>query len=265
MSGTSMSCPHASGIAALIRSAHKKWSPAAIKSAMMTTADVIDHTGRPILDEDKPATSFAMGAGNVNPKRALNPGLIYDIKPDDYVNHLCSIGYTKSEIFSVTHRNVSCHAIMQMNRGFSLNYPSILVIFTDGMRRKMFSRRVTNVGSPNSIYSVKVMAPQGVKVIVKPKKLVFKQINQSLSYRVWFISRKRVKKGDDSMNFAEGHLTWIHSQNVHVSGLSSFYFDLWSRSVALKDKFGRVFSLSGNKLVLVDDVFKSGVGLSGGS
>ncbi|CAJ2632878.1 subtilisin-like protease SDD1-like protein [Trifolium pratense] len=213
MSGTSMSCPHASGIAALIRSVHKKWSPAAIKSAMMTTADVIDHKGKPILDEDKPATSFAMGAGNVNPQRALNPGLIYDIKPDDYVNHLCSIGYTKSEIFSITHRNVSCHAIMQMNRGFSLNYPSISVIFTNGMRRKMFSRRVTNVGNPNSIYSVEVMAPQGVKVIVKPKKLVFKKINQSLSYRVWFISRKRVKKGDDNMNFAEGHLTWINSQN----------------------------------------------------
>ncbi|KAI5426294.1 subtilisin-like protease SBT1.2 [Lathyrus oleraceus] len=208
MSGTSMSCPHVSGIAALIRSSHQNWSPAAIKSAIMTTADVIDHTGKPILDEDKPATSFAMGAGNVNPHRALNPGLIYDIKPTDYINHLCSIGYTNSEIFSITHRNISCHAIMQKNRGFSLNYPSISVIFKDGTSRKMFSRKVTNVGNPNSIYSVEVVAPQGVKVIVKPKKLVFKQENQSLSYKVWFISRKRV-----TMNFAEGHLTWIHSEN----------------------------------------------------
>ncbi|XP_027188259.1 subtilisin-like protease SBT1.2 [Cicer arietinum] len=211
MSGTSMSCPHVSGIAALIRSAHKKWSPAAIKSAIMTTADVIDHTGKPILDEDKPANAFAMGAGNVNPQRALNPGLVYDIRPDDYVNHLCSIGYTRSEIFSITHRNVSCHAMMQMNRGFSLNYPSISVIFKDGMTRKI--RRVSNVGGPNSIYSVEVVAPQGVKVIVKPKRLVFKQINQSLSYRVWFISRKGAKRGADTMDFAEGHLTWVHSQN----------------------------------------------------
>lgn len=213
MSGTSMSCPHVSGIAALVHSAHPKWSPAAIKSAIMTTADVTDHMKRPILDEDKPAGVFAIGAGNVNPQRALNPGLVYDIKPDDYVTHLCSLGYTSSEIFSITHRNVSCYEIMKVNRGFSLNYPSFSVIFKSGMSRKMFSRRVTNVGGPNSIYSVEVMAPEGVKVIVKPKRLVFKETNERLSYRVYFLSRKRVRKGADMMTFAEGHLTWVSSQN----------------------------------------------------
>ncbi|CAL0326849.1 unnamed protein product [Lupinus luteus] len=213
MSGTSMSCPHVSGISALIHSAHPRWTPAAIKSAIMTTAEVTDHTGRPILDEDKPAGAFALGAGHVNPQRALNPGLIYDIRPNDYINHLCSIGYTRSEIFSITHRNVSCNDIMKMNRGFSLNYPSISVMFKHGMRRNVFIRRVTNVGSANSIYSVEVVAPEGVKVIVRPKRLVFKQINQSLGYKVWFISRKNVGKGGDMMNFAEGSLTWIHSQN----------------------------------------------------
>ncbi|KAK8473545.1 hypothetical protein PHAVU_001G165266 [Phaseolus vulgaris] len=213
MSGTSMACPHVSGIAALVRSAHPGWSPAAIKSAIMTTAEATDHTGRPILDESQPAGVFDMGAGHVNPQRALNPGLVYDIRPDDYIIHLCSLGYTRSEIFSITHRNVSCNAVMKMNRGFSLNYPSFSVIFKDGERRKMFRRRLTNVGSANSIYSVEVMAPEGVKVIVKPKRLVFKQVNQSLTYRVWFISRKRVKRGDGLVTYAEGNLTWVHSQN----------------------------------------------------
>ncbi|KAK4273005.1 hypothetical protein QN277_021481 [Acacia crassicarpa] len=211
MSGTSMSCPHVSGITALIRAAHPTWSPAAIKSAIMTTAEVTDHAGRPILDGDQPASFFAMGAGHVNPERAINPGLVYDIGPDDYVTHLCTLGYTTSEVFTITHRKVSCHEVLGMNRGFSLNYPSFSVIFKDGMRTKRFNRRLTNVGNPNSTYSLEVMAPQGVKVIVKPRRLVFDHIYQRLNYRVWFISRK--VKGGGSMTSAEGHLTWVHSQN----------------------------------------------------
>ncbi|CAI0385931.1 unnamed protein product [Linum tenue] len=226
MSGTSMACPHVSGIAALIRSAHPKWSPAAVKSAMLTTADVTDHSGNPIMDGDKPAGVFAMGAGHVNPQRAIYPGLIYDIKPEDYVTHLCTLGYTRSEIFTITHRNASCSELLKMNKGFSLNYPSISVIFRQGTRRKMMRRKLTNVGRPNSIYSVELKAPEGVKVRVKPTKLHFKQRNQVLSYRLWFISRKRMTR--EKLSFAEGHLTWINSQN-HLTRIRSPISVTWKR------------------------------------
>ncbi|XP_049411115.1 subtilisin-like protease SBT1.2 [Solanum stenotomum] len=213
LSGTSMACPHVSGIAALLHSIHPKWSPAAIKSALMTTADTTNHQGKPIMDGDTRAGLFAIGAGHVNPGRSDDPGLIYDINANDYITHLCTIGYKNSEIFSITHKNVSCHDVLQKNRGFSLNYPSISVIFKAGKTRKMITRRVTNVGSHNSIYSVEIVAPEGVKVRVKPRRLVFKHVNQSLSYRVWFISRKRI--GTQRRSFAEGQLMWINSRDKY--------------------------------------------------
>ena len=70
----------------------------------------------------------------------------------------------RSEIFTITHRNVSCREILQMKRGFSLKYPSISVAFKQGMKSKMITRRLTNVASPISVYSVEVKAPEGMKV-----------------------------------------------------------------------------------------------------
>ncbi|GAB2301887.1 hypothetical protein Dimus_035911 [Dionaea muscipula] len=119
MSGTSMACPHVSGIMALIHSAYPHWSPAAVRSAIMTTADVTDHYGKPIMEAGgKPADVFAMGAGHVSPQKAINPGLIYDIKPDDYITHLCTtLRYTRTQIFTITHKNVSCDEVMKDKRG----------------------------------------------------------------------------------------------------------------------------------------------------
>ena len=46
ISGTSMSCPHTSGAAAYVKAARPYWSPAAIKSALMTTGEVTNLTSR---------------------------------------------------------------------------------------------------------------------------------------------------------------------------------------------------------------------------
>lgn len=211
MSGTSMSCPHVSGITALIRSAHPSWSPAAVKSALMTTADVTDHYGKPIMDGNLPADYFAMGSGHINAGKAVDPGLVYDIRPADYITHLCSLGYTRSDIFIISRRNISCKEMLQKSRGFSLNYPSISAIFKGSETVKVIDRRVTNVGRPNSIYSLEIRAPKGVRIVVKPKRLVFRSINQTLGYRVYVIATKGAKP----VSSAQGELQWVHSRRLY--------------------------------------------------
>jgi len=87
ISGTSMAAPHIAGIAALVKQKHPNWSPAAIKSALMTTSTTMDRAGRPLKAQQfsetevmklVSATPFDYGSGHVNPRAALDPGLIFD-------------------------------------------------------------------------------------------------------------------------------------------------------------------------------------------
>ncbi|KAE8674981.1 Subtilisin-like protease SBT2.5 [Hibiscus syriacus] len=87
ISGTSMATPHIAGIAALLKQKHPDWSPAAIKSALMTTSTKVDRAGRPLQAQHNSktdamklvtATPFDYGSGHVDPRAALDPGLIFD-------------------------------------------------------------------------------------------------------------------------------------------------------------------------------------------
>ncbi|KAF9619000.1 hypothetical protein IFM89_003903 [Coptis chinensis] len=109
LSGTSMSTPHISGVAALLKAAHQDWSPARIKSAMMTTSYVVDHNGKQLVDDSTGdlATMWHYGSGHVDPEKAVDPGLVYDLGVDDYIDFLCASGYSKDGIATITKRSVT--------------------------------------------------------------------------------------------------------------------------------------------------------------
>uniref|UniRef100_J3N2D9 Subtilisin-like protease n=1 Tax=Oryza brachyantha TaxID=4533 RepID=J3N2D9_ORYBR len=212
ISGTSMSCPHISGVAALLKAAHPGWSPAAIKSALMTTAYTVDNTNSSLRDAAGGllANPFAFGAGHVDPQKALSPGLVYDISTKDYVSFLCSLNYSTPHIQVITKMsNITCP---RKFRPGDLNYPSFSVVFKKNSRHVMrFRREVTNVGPAMSVYNVKVTSPASVSVKVTPSRIVFNRVGQKQRYYVTFAA-----KVDDTGSVKPdfGWISWLSNEHV---------------------------------------------------
>ncbi|XP_057735807.1 subtilisin-like protease SBT1.3 [Arachis stenosperma] len=197
LSGTSMSCPHVSGVAAFIKSKHPQWSPAAIKSALMTTAYVHDNTIKPLKDASSavPSTPYDHGAGHINPRKALDPGLVYDISPQDYFEFLCTQKLTLPQlrVFG-KYSNRTCKHYL--STAADLNYPAISVLFPEkaSVSSLTVHRTVTNVGPAVSKYHVMVSPFIGASVKVEPDVLNFTTKYQKLSYKVTFTTRSRPKE-----------------------------------------------------------------------
>ncbi|GLT73825.1 hypothetical protein SLA2020_456580 [Shorea laevis] len=198
-SGTSMSCPHISGIAGLLKTLYPHWSPAAIKSAIMTTARVRDNNEEALLDaSNEEATPFAYGAGHVRPNQAMHPGLIYDLTINDYLNYLCAQGYNRSLLKMFTDKPYVCPKSYRLT---DFNYPSISV--PDLSRPITITRRVKNVG-PSGTYYSHIKSPHGVSVLVKPRHLTFKRIGEEKKFKVTFKARSKV----DPREYVFGMLVW---------------------------------------------------------
>ncbi len=190
LSGTSMSSPHIAGLAALVIEEHPDWSPAAVRSALMTTArqDVFKEDGA------TPADPFDFGAGHVDPNKAIDPGLIYDAGFLDYLAASCE---------TVTPLSPgACGPLSGL--GFStdpadLNLPAIGIGELPGT--KTVTRTVTNVGK-NSIYEAYVDAPEGFDVTVSPGRLALKK-GETATFEVTITNRTAPPN-----DWRFGSLTW---------------------------------------------------------
>ncbi|XP_050156055.1 subtilisin-like protease SBT4.14 isoform X6 [Malus sylvestris] len=197
ISGTSMACPHAAGVAAYVKSFHPNWSPAAILSALTTTA-------KPMSANLNPEAEFAYGAGLLNPSRSPYPGLVYDAAEIDYVNFLCAQGYSTKLLKALTGDSYSCSSSQSSHGTLSdhLNYPSVALSTSNPKSVKgIFNRTVTNVGSPKSTYKAQVSAPPGLEIKVNPSVLKFTSLGQKLSFQV-------TVKGLIEKTIVSGSLVW---------------------------------------------------------
>ncbi|URD92082.1 Subtilase family [Musa troglodytarum] len=193
-SGTSMSCPHVSGVAALLKAAHPQWSPAAIKSALVTTAHTANAYGFPIEAEGVPrklADPFDFGGGHIDPNKAADPGLIYDVDPEDYF-----------KFFNCTYGPSATCALVG-SRLYRLNLPSISI---PDLKKTPLTvwRIVTNVGDTDSIYRAMVESPPGVNMVVEPSVL---QFNASMTTHTFAVTFTPLQMVQGDFNF--GSLTWL--------------------------------------------------------
>ncbi|KAL0673238.1 hypothetical protein Bca4012_001219 [Brassica carinata] len=91
---------------------------------------------------------------------ALDPGLVYELGKEDHIAFLCSLNYTSDTL----------KIISGSDNSFTVS----------------FNRTVTNVGTPNSTYTSKVVAGHGSKltIMVTPSVLSFKTVNEKQSFKV---------------------------------------------------------------------------------
>ena len=157
LSGTSNSAPQVAGIAALLKELHPEWSPAAMKSALMTTArqDVALEDGETV------ATPFDFGAGHVVPNSASDPGLIYELTGPEYTAFTCGTATPRVP-------EDECQALAAQGLPtdpLDLNLPSIGVSQLVG--NTTVRRTVTSVG-PSAQYRAVLDLPDGISGEVDP-------------------------------------------------------------------------------------------------
>lgn len=192
------------------KSTHKNYIFTVPKVLIIALKNAAYQTGTDgnIISEEgsthKEADPFDIGGGQMDPNKAMDPGLIYDITTEDYVQFLCSMGHSSASIRKVTKTNTSCKK--EKHQALNLNLPSISVPYLKKTATVM--RRVTNVGNVTAVYKALVKVPYGIKVRVQPQTLSFNSDTRVLTFNVSLLSTQKFH-GD----YKFGSLTWTDGKH----------------------------------------------------
>ena len=158
--GTSMSSPHVAGLALLLHQSHPTWSPAAIKSALMTTGYTTLDDG--LAGAQNGLLPWAQGAGHVDPNKANNPGLVYDAGKADFIAYQCKVN--KAAVVPAS----DCTTYGTLDETYNLNLPSITAGGIVGS--VTVNRKVTNVSGSSASFNAVASVPNHT-VVVTPSTL----------------------------------------------------------------------------------------------
>ncbi|XP_021291149.1 cucumisin-like [Herrania umbratica] len=103
----------------------------------------------------------------------------------NYINFLCKQGYNTTTIRLITGDNSSVCTSTTPGPAWDLNYPSFSLAVLDGQPiYGVFTRTVTNVGSPNSNYTVWKTTQGDFTISVEPEFLSFSTVGEKKSFTV---------------------------------------------------------------------------------
>lgn len=210
LGGTSMSSPHIAGLGALVIQAHPDWSPAQVKSALMTTArqNVVKE------DEETPGDPFDFGAGHADPNKAVSPGLTYDAGLLDYLAASCGTG---TPLISVSDCEFVEDVLGLSTDPSNLNLPSIGIDGLPGTQTVTrtvtavadYKRRRGHGGDDDDDhrhrarrYHAEVVAPEGFRVEVSPDTLYLRP-GETATYEVTITNESAPPE-----DWRFGSLTW---------------------------------------------------------
>ena len=136
-------------------------------------------------------TALKYGAGQLNPAKAHDPGLVYHASEGDYVAMLCAQNYTAKQLALITGSNTTSCANNGSTSGTpsDLSYPTLVARVEPGKNfTAVFPRTATNVRATSAVYDVKVILPieaaRDLTVSVSPSRLEFSAQGQKVSFAV---------------------------------------------------------------------------------